>query len=205
MSNSETPVGLLQVSGVTHVWESGAWYAWKPRQETQTDRRPLRVFRFRGDAWQCPKDAASCFVETEDDDRLSRQAVIIMGQDGRPVTGEESPRLIIDAWRTKATRLSAWAEWFDVTLAGAADAYGKAALAALRVYMRHEPNNLAPEALRRSVAIEVAESYVRHAFAFGHLPRQPWMSPGVTPEYMAAVVADLEARLRGEPGHVVMP
>jgi hypothetical protein len=185
-------MSTIQIAGGFYSWKSGTW-------EPQNDRSPLRVFRFRGDAWQCPRDVRVCRVK--DVGGMSPLFVAINGY-----TSEYSHERPEDA--PVAVRLSTWAEWFDLTLAAAAHQY-------LDELMRARRKNYRASAFRIGIAVhEMCEVQTAHDLIdFGSSAYEQGVavvSRGVVTvsslnDYLRAVKADLEARLRGEPGNIVLP
>lgn len=167
-------------------------------------RPPLRVFRFRDEAWQCPKDAPSCYVEVEVGSSIDRTGVVISGYEANVARGDE-PRPVLDViWRNKAARLSTWGEWFDLTMRKAAHDYLDAAIDAHRAYGDSESGDcpVPHVALEAAVSEIVAERGMRvyNLMDFG---ADAYGTPLY--DYLLRVKADIESRLAGNLGEVQKP
>lgn len=163
-------------------------------------RPPLRVFRFRDDAWQCPKDAALCYIESG----LDRTGVTLSGYVAYPVRGDAPTPLLDAVWRNKAAHLSTWAEWFDLTMRKAAHDYLDAAIDAHRAYGDSESGDcpVPHVALEAAVSEIVAERGMR---VYNLMDFGADAYTGPLYDYLLRVKADIESRLAGNIGEVQKP
>ncbi len=185
-------MSVVQIAGRFYSWKSGAW------KEQQRSGCPLRVFRFRGDAWQCLKDTRVCRIPNSTAASGFGTLVSV------PSTGYDAAEDFGNPFvaRSASTRLSTWAEWFDLTLAAAAHAY-------LDEAMRMSRKRYMASALRLGVAVramcdmQMAHDLVDFESVAYESEEMNTLHP--TLEYLRRVRKDLEARLRGEAGTVVLP
>lgn len=178
-------------------------------------RGPLRVFRFRDNAWQCLKDVDICVVYAPGPDGLLLPGdgvdVAIVGHEGT----EAAEHFVADP--PEATHISTWAEWFDLTLTNAAHAYLLAALSACREWADATAEGTVTTQSEKDAAwraVCFAERCVQmlvDCFARKSLEvliraaRNDAVEPPDVSVYFTRVKADIEARLRGEQGRVAEP
>lgn len=166
-------------------------------------RLSMRVFRFRDDAWQCPKDAPSCYVESEVGSSLDRTGIVISGHDANPARGDE-PRPVLDViWRNKAVRLSTWAEWFDLTLRKAAHDYLDAAIDAHRAYKDSDAASVMPHVALEAAVSEITAERGMKVYDLMDFGADAYDTPIY--DYLLRVKADIESRLAGNLGEVQKP
>lgn len=166
-------------------------------------RPPLRVFRFRDDAWQCPKDAPSCYVEVEVGSSIDRTGVVISGYEANSARGDE-PRSVLDViWRSKAARLSTWREWFDLTMRKAAHDYLDAAIDAHRAYGDSDAANALPHVALEAAVLEIAAERGMRVYNLMDFGADAYGTPLY--DYLLRVKADIESRLAGNIGEVQKP
>lgn len=192
-------------------------------ETTPAAREPTRVFRFRDDAWRCPKDADICRVPTVADcdrcfrsRRLSDRIVLdkynrcecstdvaIVDHEGH----EAAEHFVSDP--PVAERVSTWVEWLDSVIRKAAHDYLDAALDIGREWATDDDvtQRERDESRARSVLADSVVQTLSDCYSWADLEEKRFerYEPAGRSALLARVKADIEARLRGEPGKVELP
>lgn len=173
---------------------------------------PPRIFRYADMAWRCPRSIDLCKV------RLPMA----------PCAGDELIDVALVGYEATiaaehfagdlpaATLIGPWEEWFAAVLQKAAHEYFDASLQTMREYMRFDSPEEADDRpiLNRSNHLDAAVKQIYHVYAFGRIAEHHFAAAemfdetcpiGSLADYFANVKADIENRLRGEPGKVVIP
>ena len=149
---------------------------------------PLRVFRHRDDAYQAERDAD--IAVTPDGATVVLRTVDPMAHRG--------------ATYATAAPLSTWREWFRLTLRKAAHDYLDVAIELGAEYLDSRLAMTDDALMCRSVHADAAAEHVARICAFGSIAEYH-REPTERIPHLDRVLADIEARLRGEPGEAVRP
>jgi hypothetical protein len=187
-------MSTLRVAGRFYSWKSGTW------EPEQTDRALLRVFRFRDAAWHCSKDARFCSALLAPNPTNSARHVNL--ELSASLDAKET-LVLFDKMPPGASLMCRWDDWFDLTMKTAAHAYLDAQIDASRI------GHMA-SAYRIGVAVR-ATVEAQRARDLADFESTAYECSGRIDSihhphaYLCRVRPDLEARLRGEPGTVVLP